>query len=562
LAPARREPFVVEAVYDHRSRADLSGTPPDRNKEGRPLSMTLRRAPLALVFLLAAPPCLAALDKYKDWVQSPESVYLSTDDDKKEWKKITTDEEAEKFVALFWARRDPDLKTPANEFRERFDVLVKKADELFPLGRKRGALTERGKAFILIGPPKSMAQKREDSSSTPFGGSTTGLGTQGSQTGTGAMGNAGATTILTQFLYEKPQLPPWADIQTLDLKFQVDLTMAIEHFVDGLGPAKRLETRAIQMALANPQIKEAPVYKTKEQVAADQKAVADKAAEESKGPAFSDGARATLDGLLKDAKEPFGPLALLPVSYRDGASRLMLQLFVPASAAGTGEGAKLLVLARDKDGKDAVRIEEAAALRKTKADFFTDRAVRVVPGDYDVAAALVDPAGKVVASARRSVTVPPLPTEFSASPLVVAINDFPVEAPKPDEPFTFSARRFVVKGDGKVYATDGLSYAVRLYNPPIDPVSRTVALRRTVRIKPKGQPAIDVPTPPEEPAKVPDQKEQGTLVLDIAGGVVESNLGQYLKPGDYELRVTLLDVASQKKLDLMTPFTVVDPGKK
>jgi GWxTD domain-containing protein len=513
--------------------------------------MTLRRAPLAFVLLLAATPCLAALDKYKDWAQSPASVYLATDDEKKEWKKIASDEEAEKFVALFWARRDPDLKTPANEFRERFDVLVKKADELFPLGRKRGALTERGKAFILIGPPKSIAQKADASPGASFGPAG----------GPAGVGTGGRGPIVVQFLYDKPQLPPWADVQSLVLKFQLDVDDERESLLD-LGPVRRLETKAAQVALANPQLKQVPVYKTREQVAAEQKAAADKAAEESKGPALSDGARATLEGLAKDAKEPFGPLALLPVSYRDGASRLMLQLFVPASVAGTGEGAKLLVLARDKEGKDAVRLEEAAALRKTKADFFTDRAVRILPGDYDVAAALVDPAGKVLASARRPVTVLPLATEFAASPLVVAINDFPVEAPKPDEPFTFSARRFVVKGDGRVDLADGLSYAVRLYNPPIDPVSQTITLKRTLKIKPKGQPAIDVPTPPDEPAKVPEQKEQGTLVLDIAGGVVDSNVGQYLKPGEYELRLTLVEPTTQKKLDLATPFTVVGPAKK
>src|SRR5664279_251686 len=139
--------------------------------EGRLFAMILRRASIApaLVLLLAAAPSYAALDKYKDWAQSPESVYLATDDEKKEWKKITTDEEGEKFIALFWARRDPDLKTPANEFRERFDFLVKKADELFPLGRKRGALTERGRALILIGPPKSIAQKADASPAPPFG---------------------------------------------------------------------------------------------------------------------------------------------------------------------------------------------------------------------------------------------------------------------------------------------------------------------------------------------------------------------------------------------------------
>jgi GWxTD domain-containing protein len=516
--------------------------------------MTIRRAPLALVLLLAAAPSLAALEKYKDWEKSPESVYLATDDEKKEWKKLASDADAEKFIALFWAKRDPDLKTPQNEFRERFDILVKKADELFPLGRKRGAITERGKALILIGPPKSMAQKADSSAGTPFGGSTAGgIGSQGSLEGTGVIGNAGATTILTQFLYEKPQLPPWADIQTLDLKFQVDLGLATEHFVDGIGPAKRLEAKAAQMALVSPQLKELPVYKTKEQVAAEQKTEADRAAEASKGPALSDGARATLEGL---AKEPFGALALLPLSYRDGATRLMVQLFAPESAVGAGEGAKLLILARDKDGKDAVRLEEAAALRKTKSDFFADRAFRIVPGDYDVAAALVDASGKVLVSARRPVSVSGLPTEFAASPLLVSVNDFPVDAPKPDEPFTFSARRFVVKGDGRVEATDGLSYAVRLYNPPIDPVTRTITLKRTVKIKPKGQPAIDVPTPPEEPAKVPEQKEPGALVLDIAGGVVESNLGQYFRAGDYELRLTLTDAATQKKLDLVAPFTV------
>ena len=98
---------------------------------------------------------------------------------------------------------------------------------------------------------------------------------------------------------------------------------------------------------------------------------------------------------------------------------------------------------------------------------------------------------------------------------------------------------------------------MRIYNPPVDPVWRTVTLRRTIKLKPKGQPPIDVPTPPEEPQKVPEDKEGGALVLDLAGGVIESNLGQYLKPNDYELRITILDTGTQKKLDLVAPFSVV-----
>ena len=113
-------------------------------------------AVLALL-LSAVHPALAALDTYKDWEKSPEFQYLATDTEKKDFKKVASDEEAEKFVALFWARRDPNIeKTPRNVFREQFEARVKFADEKLSLGRKRGSLTERGKALILIGPPAGV----------------------------------------------------------------------------------------------------------------------------------------------------------------------------------------------------------------------------------------------------------------------------------------------------------------------------------------------------------------------------------------------------------------------
>jgi GWxTD domain-containing protein len=497
---------------------------------------------LALLVLLvsAAAPALAALDKHKDWEKSPEFQYLATDAEKKDWKKVVSDDEAEKFLALFWARRDPDLKTPRNEFRERFDALVKLADDRFPLGRKRGALTERGKALILIGPPAEIAAKATSSADVPFGG-TGGAG--------GVSGSGGAASMLYTFVYDKAHLPPWADVQSQEIKFVVDVGLGTESLLD-MSPAKRLENKAAQMAVVNPDLKTVPVYRTREEIEAEQK----KLAEEAKGPALASGSRTAIDGL---AKEPFGALAVLPLAYRDGSTRLSVQLYAPAAAVGAGAGTRLAIVVRGADGGEAARVDEDAKLVKTHSDFFADRSLRVLPGDYDVAAVLLDASGKVLVSGRRPVTVPALPTEFSASGLVVSVNDFPSEAPKPDDPFTFSARHFVVKGDGKLDPSDGLSYAVRIYNPPVDPVARTVTLRRTIKLKPKGQPPIDVPTPPEEPQKVPDEKEGGALVVDLAGGVIESNLGQYLKANDYELRVTILDMSTQKKLDLVAPFTVV-----
>ncbi len=498
--------------------------------------------PLVAAVLVAAiaVPALAALETHKEWDKSPEYLYLATDAEKKEWKKVSTDADAEKFIALFWAKRDPDLKTPRNEYRERFDALVKFADERFPLGRKRGALTERGRAVIMIGPPKEITSKADSSASTPFG-SAQGAG--------GVSGTAGGASMTYTFVYDKAHLPPWSEGQSQDIRFIVDVGLAQESLVD-MGAARRLEEKAAQMALVNKDLKEVPVYKTREEVEAEQK----KAVEAAKGPALSPASRAAIDGL---PKEPFGTLAVVPLAYRDGATRLHVQIYARASEIPTTEGVRLAIVAKGADGAEAARVDEDAKLQKTHADFFADRTLRVLPGDFDVAAVLLDASGKVLVSGRKTATVGALPTEFAASQLLVSVNDFPADGAKPDEPFTFTARRFVLKGDGKLDPSDGLSYAVRIYNPPVDPVLKTVTLKRTIKIKPKGRPAIDVPTPPEESSKVPDEKEPGALILDIAGGVIESNLGQYLKPGDYELRLTLTDPATQKKLDLAAPFAVV-----
>ena len=493
-----------------------------------------------------------------DWSQSPEYVYLTTDDEKKEWKKVATDADAEKFIALFWAKRDPDIKTPQNEFRERFEALAKLADERFALGKKRGALTERGKALILIGVPKQVAQSSKSGISGAPGtvGAIGGSSATGVAVPAGEIGSGGAAAIVTQFLYEESQLPKWSDVKSLDLRFQVDVSMQTEHLVEGMSAAKRLEKKAVEMALVNPGLKEVPVYKTRAEVEAEQKAANEAAAEAAKGPALSAPVKELLEGTLQ--KEPFGALSLMGLAYRDGATRLMAQLFAPAAAVPAPEGAKLAILVRDKAGKDAARIEEAAGLQKTRGDWFVDRAIRALPGEYEVAAALLDASGKVLVSARRPVTVGALPPAFGVSALFVAYNDFPSEAPKADDAFTFSARKFVARGEGRLEAADGLSYAIRIYNPSVDPVTKTILVRRSMKVKPKSGPAIDVPQPPDEPAPAPDVKDaKMTLVLDLAGNIVENNLGQYFRPGEYELRFTVTDGVSGAKVEATAPFSVV-----
>ncbi|HEX7828925.1 MAG TPA: GWxTD domain-containing protein [Thermoanaerobaculia bacterium] len=90
----------------------------------------------------------------QEWRKGPEK-FLMTDEEERAWKSVQTDEAAAAFIDLFWVRRDPTAGTPRNEFREEFQRRVQYADLSFEEKRKRGALTDRGQVYILLGPPEN-----------------------------------------------------------------------------------------------------------------------------------------------------------------------------------------------------------------------------------------------------------------------------------------------------------------------------------------------------------------------------------------------------------------------
>jgi GWxTD domain-containing protein len=112
---------------------------------------------LLAVLLLTAVPALAALSpQYTEWGAGPAQWIMSADE-KRAWRNVTTDNDAILFIDLFWARRDPTPGTAFNERRHEFDSRVVFADEYFREKRKRGALTDRGRVYIVLGAPTNMA---------------------------------------------------------------------------------------------------------------------------------------------------------------------------------------------------------------------------------------------------------------------------------------------------------------------------------------------------------------------------------------------------------------------
>ncbi|MCX7975039.1 MAG: GWxTD domain-containing protein [Candidatus Aminicenantes bacterium] len=78
--------------------------------------------------------------------------YIITSEERKIFLELP-DSEKDTFIEEFWRRRDPDPETEENEFKIEYFNRLEKANELF-LGEGRpGWLTDRGRIYILFGPP-------------------------------------------------------------------------------------------------------------------------------------------------------------------------------------------------------------------------------------------------------------------------------------------------------------------------------------------------------------------------------------------------------------------------
>jgi GWxTD domain-containing protein len=91
---------------------------------------------------------------YKDWLDK-DVTYIITDEERKAFKKLETDDERERFIEEFWRRRDPDPDTDENEYREEYYERIAYANEHFASGIP-GWKTDRGRIYIVYGKPDEI----------------------------------------------------------------------------------------------------------------------------------------------------------------------------------------------------------------------------------------------------------------------------------------------------------------------------------------------------------------------------------------------------------------------
>jgi len=146
--------FVSQAVADDKKKkADSSSD--QRETVAKPMTEKERkRKEKQLQKELETP--------YKKWLNE-DVVYIISDEEKKAFHQLNTDEERQNFIEQFWLRRDPTPDTEENEFKEEHYRRIAYANEHYASGIP-GWKTDRGRIYITFGPADEIE-------SHPSGGS-------------------------------------------------------------------------------------------------------------------------------------------------------------------------------------------------------------------------------------------------------------------------------------------------------------------------------------------------------------------------------------------------------
>jgi GWxTD domain-containing protein len=127
---------------------------------------------LAVVALLLHSACASSHKILKPPVDSNSQKFLDiiryiiTPQEERIFRAMPPEDRGE-FIMDFWARRDSDPSTPENEFRSVYYTRLAVADKAFRAGIP-GWMTDRGRIYILLGPPMDVIKKAMGEKSTEF----------------------------------------------------------------------------------------------------------------------------------------------------------------------------------------------------------------------------------------------------------------------------------------------------------------------------------------------------------------------------------------------------------
>ena len=490
-----------------------------------------------VVMLIAA--SIAAADltfRYVDWRQGPVR-YLMTQEEMTQWNALASDEAAQAFIDLFWARRDPTPQTARNEFRDEFDARVARADRELSTPRGAGSMSDRGKVLILLGPPWQIGSRgaaiRSLSNQPPvpfplWDGNVSVLSPRAEP----------ARQTWTYGYARKPKFIKKKEVTFLFVdEGREDWQLAL---TERTNPGEILR-QAVEYSITSPGLTVAPLFA---------KAVPDRVTSFRSAELKS-----VYETFRGEESASFGPAHLTWGEFvTPGGDRFAsVQLYVPASA-GIEAGRKVTFFGVVESSPGGiVEIHEAEALMKASGgDVYVDMSLRLEPGNYTAVFGLASPDGKPLAMSKTRMLIEGLdPKASGVSPLILSNNIQPLqEAWEDTDPFTFGGLKVVPKGDSLFAPIGDLWYFLELRNPGLtEQGAPNVKVKVDIEGKSNERPVrMAFPMADAEIAKL-----KGTNNRYAVGMAIPL---EGFRPGEYTMKIRVMDSVLGKNYDLEKQFRV------
>ena len=475
----------------------------------------------------------ALAERYKKW--SDEVKYILTVEEKDIFRKLTTDEERDKFIEQFWKRRDPDTRTLENEYKEEYYRRIAYANDHFS-SAIIGWKTDRGRIYIVFGPP-------DDIENHPTGGTIRREVYQG-----------GGLTQSYPFQVWRYRRIPWIDgpveIEFVDKGSSGNYTMVMDpaekdslqhtpavgmlggdmftHYdtkdlsllpLDSNQPMNRYHERLMQYA----EIQQAPIIQ------------------------FDD-LRVRIQSREFYQTFPFQiqcyPLwmttdrAAVPISLEVENKHLQ---FVSKFSVMRAQ-VDIYMLVESLDGRVVAEFEDQLTTDYTEATLdrgkteksVYQRIVLVPPGRYKVNVAIKDDASGTTSLKEQGLVVTaPTPGAMALSSLILARSITPVTGESTaQDPFQLGDLRVLPNVSGFIRAGERVGVYGQIYNPSTDARTQAPRLSVNYQILREGQPVVEY-TDESGSSLRPAGKDRYVFVKAL--NLIDLNSGKY------QLRVTVKD---------------------
>jgi GWxTD domain-containing protein len=456
----------------------------------------------ALMALLASH-ALADMDKNaKKWVDEVRPLILP--EEEKSYKGLKNNADAAEFQKIFWARRDPDLDTPENEYQVEYKKLVAEVDTKFKVAGRTGSQTDCGRIYILLGAPDDV--KKEQTAEVSF---------------------------------RSPEVWTYKDRPTMTFKGG-----SMEVALDGTCMLPQGNRFADQLN----RIAEFKVIQTNLSYKFDSKGALVKLADLLPKPT-------PVQALLKEPRTDFQLEAkpVLEIRSQDGASVFVAGLIqgdasgLTVSDVGGKKVAKMVVSVHtaDKEGRVLKSQDREVSAEVEGSKFVSSFGMPLRPGEHTMKIGAIDPKSNKGAVAQLAIKTQEYGAELTVSPVMVLSDIQEGAAPAKDDPlfeFIFGATRFVPRYGNVFKKGESVTLLAAIYGAPKDEAGK-ISVVGGFQILKDGKTL----------AKAPDQTFDVEPATPSAGPVPLSSY----PPGKYLAQLKLRDNVAKKDYVKETEFEII-----